>query len=90
METLGNDLVLLSILPNGVIGTAAKLGFGLGGSELVRLTALERVAIVDGFITIVDQAPTDDVLLDEALMSMGEGAHPSYWIAFERGDVTPR
>jgi hypothetical protein len=28
METLGDDLVLLSIRPNGVIGTAAKLGFG--------------------------------------------------------------
>jgi Golgi phosphoprotein 3 (GPP34) len=73
MEMLGNDLVLLSIRPNGVIGTAAKLGFGLSGSELVRLTALGRVDVEDDLIIIHDEAPTGDALLDEALMSIHEG-----------------
>src|ERR1700733_4299056 len=88
METLGNDLILLSIRPNGVIGTAAKLGFGLSGSELVRLTALGRVDVVDGLIIIHDKALTGDVLLDEALASMQGGLPAQYWVATGRGDVT--
>jgi hypothetical protein len=87
METLGNDLVLLSIRSNGVIGTAAKLGFGLSGSELVRLTALGQVEVEGGQIVIRDAAPTGDVLLDEALKSMHGGLLARYWIA-RREDVT--
>ena len=87
METLGNDLILLSIRPSGVIGTAAKLGFGLSGSELVRLTALGRVEVEGGQIVIHDEAPTGDVLLDEALKSMHGGLPAQYWTA-GRGDVT--
>lgn len=88
METLGNDLVLLSIRPSGVIGTAAKLGFGLAGSELVRLTALGRVDVEGGQIVIHDESPTGDVLLDEALASMQGGLPAQYWVATGRGDVT--
>jgi hypothetical protein len=66
METLGNDLTLLSIRLNGVIGTAAKLGFGLSGSELVRLTEIGRVDVEDGLIIIHDEAPTGDALLGVA------------------------
>lgn len=40
-----------------MIGTAAKLRFGLSDIE-------------GGRIIILDEAPTGDVLLDEALMSM--------------------
>ena len=91
METLGDDLVLLSILRNGVIGTAAKLRFGLSGSELVRLTALRRINITSGRIIIVDKAPTGDALLDKALASM-KGSPPEVkeWVANKNGDPTPR
>jgi Golgi phosphoprotein 3 (GPP34) len=90
METLGDDLVLLSILPNGVIGTAAKLRFGLSGAELIRLAAQRRVGIERGRIIMLDEAPTGDALLDEALMSMDDGLTAKKWVARQRGDVTRR
>jgi Golgi phosphoprotein 3 (GPP34) len=89
MEGLGDDLVLLSILPNGVIGTAAKLRFGLSGAELVRLAALQRINIERGWIIILDNTPTGDVLLDEALMSM-KNASAQGWVARERENLTHR
>jgi Golgi phosphoprotein 3 (GPP34) len=92
MDKLADDLVLLSIRPNGVIGTATKLRFGLSGAELVRLAALRRVDIERGRIIILDRAQTGDVLLDEALMSM-EGLRPltaKAWVAHFREDVTRR
>lgn len=91
METVADDLIVLSIRPNGVIGTAAKLRFGLAGTELVRLAALRRINIDDGRIIVADEASTGDVLLDEALASMGGGLEPRPardWVAAaERGDV---
>jgi hypothetical protein len=90
METLGDDLVLLSILPNGVIGTAAKLRFGLSGAELIRLAAQRRVGIERGRIIILEEPPTGDVLLDEALMSMNDGLTAKKWVARQRGDLTRR
>ena len=40
LDSLGEDLVLLSVTPDaGWIGTAQRIGFGLMGSELVRLAA---------------------------------------------------
>jgi hypothetical protein len=93
METLGDDLVLLSIRSDGAIGTAAKLRFGLSGAELVRLAALRRVDIERGLIIILNGTPTGDVLLDEALMSMAGGHRPpaaKAWVAHRRGDLTRR
>lgn len=90
METLGDDLVLLSILPNGVIGAAAKLQYGLSGSELVRLAALRRVGIEHGRIIVLDQAPTGDVLLDEALASMHGGPTAKAWVARNRDELVRR
>ena len=43
METLAEDLLLLAVRPNGKLGAAPKLRFGLSGSELVRLAAARRV-----------------------------------------------
>jgi hypothetical protein len=43
METLGEDLLLLAVRPDGKLGASAKLRFGLSGSELVRLAAARRV-----------------------------------------------
>jgi hypothetical protein len=90
METLGDDLVLLSILPSGVIGTAAKLRFGLSGSELVRLAARRRVGIERDQIVVLDQAPTGDVLLDEALASMEDSPAAKEWVGLDRDDLVRR
>ncbi|MCW2932477.1 MAG: family phosphoprotein [Actinomycetia bacterium] len=70
METLGEDLILLAVGPNGVLKAAPKLRFGLSGTELVRLAAARRVDIVRGRIAILDATPTGDPLLDAALRSM--------------------
>lgn len=93
METLGDDLVLLSIRSDGTIGTATKLRFGLSGSELVRLAALQRVDIQRGRIVIRDETPTGDALLDEALVSMAAGRRPpsaKSWVQRQRGHLGQR
>lgn len=90
METLGDDLVLLSILPSGVIGTAAKLRFGLAGSELVRLAARRRIGIERDKIVVLDQAPTGDELLDEALASMDDSPPAKEWVGFDRDELVRR
>jgi hypothetical protein len=93
VETLGDDLVLLSIRPNGVIVTATKLQYGLSGSELVRLAALRRVDIERGRIVVLNEAATGDVLLNEALASMSAGRQPPTaraWVARHRGPLVRR
>jgi len=76
METLGEDLILLAVRPNGNLGAAATLRFGLSGSELVRLAAARRVDVVQGRIAVLDATPTGDPLLDAALATMtGSGRH---------------
>jgi hypothetical protein len=90
METLGDDLVLLSIRPNGVIATAARLRFGVSGSELVRLAALRRVTIEGRRIVVLDAAPTGDVLLDEALASMDGQPKAKGWVARDRDELVRR
>jgi hypothetical protein len=45
LDSLGEDLVLLSVSPDGKVTTAHQLGFGLMGSELVRLAAAGKIAI---------------------------------------------
>ncbi len=90
METLGDDLVLLAILPNGVIGAAPKLRFGLSGSELIRLAALRRVGIERDRIVVLDQAPTGDVFLDEALASMHDSPTALAWVAGSQDELVRR
>src|SRR5438128_703991 len=93
METLGEDLVLLAIRPNGTLGMAAKLRFGVSGSELVRLAAARRVDIAHGRIVVLDVAPTGDALLDAALQSMqGGGRQPTAkaWVARSRPGLVGR
>jgi len=49
VETLADDLVLLSVSPNsGRIMTKQKIDYGLMGAELVRLAAVGRVDIEAG------------------------------------------
>ena len=54
---LGEDLLLLAIRPNGTIGSAAKIDFGLMGSELVRLAAPSRVDIAGDRIIVRSARP---------------------------------
>ena len=59
MDTLGDDLVLLSLGPDsGRVRTAQKIGYGLMGSELVRLAASGRVDVQAGRIIVLGRAPT--------------------------------
>jgi hypothetical protein len=91
METLSEDLVLLAIRPSGVIGVGAKLQYALAGSELVRLAALGRVAIEGGRIVVLDQAPTGDVLLDEALASLDDWVNDAKaWVAWDWSELIRR
>ena len=77
MQTLGEDLVLLSINPHsGRIGNATQLRFGLMGSELVRLAASRRVDITEGRIVVLDGGPTGDAELDAALASLTQARRP--------------
>jgi hypothetical protein len=48
METLAEDLLLLAVRPNGKLGAAPKLRFGLSGSELVRLAAAHHGGAAGG------------------------------------------
>jgi hypothetical protein len=93
METLGEDLLLLAVRPDGKLGASAKLRFGLSGSELVRLAAARRVDIARGRIVILDAAPTGDDLLDAALQSMAGGwRQPTAkaWVARSRPGLVER
>ena len=77
MDTLGEDLVLLSIRPdNGTIATKSRLGYGLRGSELVRLAATGRVGITGDRIVVLDGQPTGDEQLDAALASLAQARRP--------------
>ncbi len=77
METLGEDLVLLSVHPdNGTIVTKSRLGYGLRGSELVRLAASGRAVITGDRIVVLDGRPTGDEQLDAALASLAGARRP--------------
>ncbi|MBW8806732.1 MAG: GPP34 family phosphoprotein [Catenulisporales bacterium] len=87
MDTLGEDLALLALRPkDGRVGTA-KLGYGLMGSELVRLAAAGRVDIVRDRIVVSDSSPTGDAELDAALASMvaaRKPPRPKSWVGSPR------
>jgi hypothetical protein len=91
MESLGEDLVLLSIRPDKArIGNADKIDFGLMGSELVRLAALGRVNVADERIVVLDAAPTGDPELDAALRSLTEARRPpkaTAWVGKPRRGI---
>jgi hypothetical protein len=77
VQTLGEDLVLLSInARSGRLSNASRLRFGLMGSELVRLVASRRVDITNGRIVVLDGGPTGDPELDAALASLTQARHP--------------
>jgi hypothetical protein len=87
VQTLGQDIVLLAIGPDGKLRVAEKLRFAVAGSELVRLAAEHRVDVVDGRIQVLDHTPTGDVLLDAAFSHIQRAKHPpraKSWVAQSR------
>jgi hypothetical protein len=88
MDSLGEDLALLSVSPaDGRVTTAQKLGFGLMGSELVRLAAAGRLTITAGRVTVTDPSPCQDPALDAALASLAGAkreVRAKWWVSHPR------
>lgn len=88
MDSLGDDLALLSVSPaDGRVTTAQKLGFGLMGSELVRLAAASRLTITDGRVSVTDRSPCADPALDAALASLAGSrreVRAKWWVGHPR------
>jgi hypothetical protein len=93
MDTLGTDLVLLSIDPgSGRIRLESNLRYGLMGSELVRLAAKGRIDIRDDRIIVLEPADvsTGDPQLDEALgsiMAARRALRPRVWVGRPRPGI---
>jgi hypothetical protein len=81
LHSLGEDLLLLSVTPNGAIGVA-RITIGLAGSELVRLAAAGRVEVVDGQVIVRSAAWTGDPDLDRALHGILTARRPPYARSF--------
>ena len=84
MQSLGEDIVLLAVRPDGRLSNWDKLRFALSGSELVRLVAARKVELLDQRIAVVDPSPPDDPFLAAALADL-RGAkrspHAKEWVA---------
>ena len=91
LDWLGEDLVLLSVSPaDGRISTAQRIGFGLMGSELVRLAASGRITIAGNRVVVQDRSPCGDPELDAALASLADarrGARPKTWVSHPRRGI---
>jgi hypothetical protein len=91
LDSLGEDLVLLSVSPaDGRITTAQRIGFGLMGSELVRLAASGRITIAGNRVIVHDRSPCGDPELDAALGSLAaarRGVRPKTWVSHPRRGI---
>jgi Golgi phosphoprotein 3 (GPP34) len=91
LDWLGEDLVLLSVSPaDGRISTAQRIGFGLMGSELVRLAASGRITIAANRVVVQDRTPCGDAELDAALASLAaarRGVRPKTWVSHPRRGI---
>ena len=92
METLGEDLVLLALRPNGTMHAQQNLRFAVAGAELLRLAALGRVRIAAGRVLVLDGTGTGHPLLDDALadLARGGGEAAAAWIARARPGLRER
>jgi hypothetical protein len=90
LRHLGEDLLLLSIRrPEGTLATSSRIGYGLMGSELIRLAALRRVDVDQRRITVLTDEATGDVELDAALASLvgGRSPRPKTWVGRPRRGI---
>ncbi|HEV8219020.1 MAG TPA: GPP34 family phosphoprotein [Streptosporangiaceae bacterium] len=90
METLGEDLALLSVGSNGRVQQAQRLGIALAGSELVRLAAHGTAGVEDGRIVVRDAARTGSAELDLALESLAQARRPpkaKAWVGHPRRGI---
>jgi len=90
METLGDDLALLSVGPNGKIQQDRRLAIALAGSELVRLAARGQVDVADGRIVVRHAEGTGDAELDLALESLLHAGRPPkarVWVSRPRHGI---
>jgi hypothetical protein len=90
METLGDDLALLSVGPNGKVQQDRRLAIALAGSELVRLAARGQVAVADGRIMVRAAEATGDAELDLALASLTQAGRPPkvrVWVSRPRRGI---
>jgi hypothetical protein len=90
LDALGEDLLLLAIRPNGTVGSAAKIDYGLMGSELIRLAAAGRVDIAGDRIVVRSADPTGDPELDGALGSVAAARkppRPKAWVGHPRKHI---
>jgi Golgi phosphoprotein 3 (GPP34) len=82
MDTLGEDLFLLSFRPGkGRLwpNVGSRLNFGLAGAEFIRLAAAGQISINDDDddkVTVAGQQPTGDPNLDAALASLAAAQQP--------------
>ncbi|MEY9926159.1 hypothetical protein ABH926_000781 [Catenulispora sp. GP43] len=89
METLGEDLLLLAIKPDGRLGSTS-LQYALAGSELVRLASRRRVDVVKDRIVVLDPRPTGDPNLDVALSGIAAKSRPpgaKAWVGAPRRGI---
>jgi hypothetical protein len=90
METLGEDLALLSVGSNGRVQQPQRLGIALAGSELVRLAARGTAEVADGRIVVRDAARTGSAELDLALESLVQARRPpkaKAWVGHPRRGI---
>src|ERR1700722_12801399 len=91
VETLGDDLVLLSVNPrSGRIMTNRKIDYGLMGAELVRLAAAGRVDIEAGRVVVRNAGATGDPRLDASLASLAGSRRPpkaERWVGHPRRKI---
>jgi hypothetical protein len=90
METLGDDLALLSVGQNGRIQQDKRLAIALAGSELVRLAVRAQVDITDGRIVVRDSQRTGDAELDlslESLLQAGRPPKARAWVSRPRRGI---
>jgi hypothetical protein len=76
LAALGEDLLLLAVKPNNVIGPNPRIASGLIGSQLIRLAAAGRVEIAGDRILVRSRAPTGDTELDGALAGLPLSREP--------------
>jgi hypothetical protein len=90
METLGDDLALLSVGQNGKIQQDKRLAIALAGAELVRLAVRAQVDIADGRIVVRDSRLTGDAELDLSLESLRQAGRPPkarVWVSRPRRGI---